>query len=96
MSNSWVKKRGSGVGVNSRVGVGSGVDEAGTGVGEAGTVAVRGRAGSGVDVAAWSLEGDRQAEVRRRSPMRRCFFMLLLRMTKRTALRQYVSGDAGN
>jgi len=86
-----VKKRGSGVGVNvgSEVKVGSRVNVAGIGVGEAGTVAVGGRTASGVGVACW------QAVVRMRHPMRMIFFMLIP-IEKRTTLRQYVSGDAGN
>jgi len=43
----------------------------GIGVGEAGTVAVEGRVGSGVRDAVW------QAEVRSRSPIRRIFFIIL-------------------
>ena len=75
--------------MGSGVKVGSGVGEAGIGVGEAGTVAVGGRTGSGAGVACW------QAVVRMRHPMRMNFFMLIP-TEKRTTLRQYVSGDAGN
>jgi hypothetical protein len=72
VSNSWVKKRGGGVGVGAGVEVGSGVGETGTGVGEAGIVAVGGMSGSGVGVAGW------QAEMKRRHPIRRNFFMAFL------------------
>ena len=71
-SNSWVKKRGSGVGVGSSVGVGSGVLVAGIGVGEAGSVAVGEGSASGVVVAVWGA----QAEARKISPRRRCFFIV--------------------
>jgi len=72
-SNSWVKKRGSGVGVGSSVGVGSGVFVAGIGVGEAGSVAVGEGGASGVGKAVWGA----QAEARKISPRRRYFFIVL-------------------
>ena len=71
-SNSWVKKRGNGVEEGSGVRVGSEVGVAGIGVGEAGTVAVEGRVGSGDGVAVW------QALIRMRHPIRMNFFMALL------------------
>ena len=86
-SNSSVNRRGNGVGEGSGVDEGSG--EAVTGIGVGGGVEVGKREGAGVGVASW------QAEMRMRHPIRISFFMLLL-ITKRTALRQYVSGDAGN
>jgi hypothetical protein len=58
------------VNVGSGVKTGSGVGEAGRGVG--GIVAIEKGEGSGVGVAVW------QAEVRRRHPMRRNFFMAFL------------------
>jgi len=69
-SNWLVKKRGRGVGVGSRVGVGSGVCVSGTGVGRGVVVGKRG--GTGVGVAVW------QADVRRRNPIRRHFFIMIL------------------
>jgi hypothetical protein len=71
-SNSFVKYCGGGALVGVSVGVGTRVDVAGIGVGEAGTVTVGGRVGPGVGVACW------HAEVRMRNPMRRNFFMALL------------------
>src|SRR5512134_89431 len=70
-SNSSVKKRGKGVGVNSKVGVGCGVLVTGTGVCEAGSVAVGKREVAGVGVAAT----DWQAASRIRHPRIRSFFM---------------------
>ena len=50
-SNSLVKSRGSGVGVNSKVGVGAGVSVKGIAVGEAGMVAVGEEVATGTGVA---------------------------------------------
>src|SRR5687767_3104772 len=69
-SNSSLKKRGKGVGVNSRVGVGAGVSVKGIGVG--GSVAVGESGVGGVGVAGW------QAVMRRKHPMR-SFFMALIK-----------------
>jgi len=69
-SNSSVNRRGSGVGVNSRVGVGCGVTVAGIGVG--GSVAVGKSAATGVGVAGW------QAVMRMRHP-KRSFFIALIK-----------------
>lgn len=65
-----VKYCGSGVGDGSGVRVGSGVGEAGIGVGdEGGSIAVGGREGSGVGVAVW------QEVMKMRHPMRNSFFI---------------------
>jgi hypothetical protein len=77
-SNSSVKRRGKGVGEGSKVGEGAG--EAVAGIGEGRGVEVGKREGARVGVAVW------QAQVMRRSPKRRIFFMLFL-ITKRTTLR---------
>ena len=67
-SNSSVKKRGNGVGEGAGVDEGSGEAVAGIGVG--GGVEVGKREGVGVGVVDW------QAEVRRRNPIRRSFFIM--------------------
>ena len=68
-----VKYCGSGVGDGSGVEVGSGVGEAGIGVGdEGGSVAVGKREGLGVGVACW------QEVMNTRHPIRRSFFIMHL------------------
>jgi len=67
-SNSSVKRRGNGVGEGSGVDEGSGEAVAGIGVG--GSVEVGKREGTGVGVTDW------QAEVRRRNPNKRSFFIM--------------------
>jgi hypothetical protein len=72
-SNSLVKTRGSGVGVDSRVGVRAGVLVTGrnVGEGEAGNVAVGKSEATGVEVAGW------QAVISRRHAMRSFFIALI-------------------
>jgi len=67
-ANSLVNRRGKGVGDGSGVDEGSGVNVAGIEVG--GSVEVGKRAGATVAVADW------QAEVKRRNPKRRIFFIM--------------------
>jgi hypothetical protein len=83
-SNSSVKRRGKGVGEGSKVGEGSGATVAGIGVG--GGVEVGKNEGAMVGVAGMSPKGDAQADIKRRSPNKRIFFMLFL-IAKRTTLR---------
>ena len=70
-SNSSVKNRGKGVGEATRVGVGAGVSVPVIGVG--GNVAVGEDKSAGVGVAGW------QAVMRMRHPIRRKFFMMLIK-----------------
>jgi hypothetical protein len=70
-SNSWVKRRGSGVAEDSMVGVGTGVSVRGTGVCEGGIVAVAGRVAVGVAAAGWQA-------ARRMIPRIRSFFMAFI------------------
>src|SRR5215212_1121724 len=81
-SNSLVKRRGRGVDVNSRVGVGAGVLVAGIRVGVEVTVGKSGA--TGVDVAGW------QAVISRTNPMR-SFFMALIKTYLSRALFQIIS-----
>jgi hypothetical protein len=71
-SNSLVNRRGKGVGEGAGVEVGSGVDVAGIGVGEARRVDVGKREAVGARVADW------QAVRRMKHPIRRIFFMALI------------------
>ena len=70
-SNSLVKKRGKGVGDDAIVGAGAGVSVTGIGVG--GSVAVGEGKGAGIGVAGW------QAVMRRRHPIKRNFFIVLIK-----------------
>src|SRR5687767_14736093 len=85
-SNSLVKRRGSGVGESSIVGVGTGVSVTGmnVGVGEAGIVAVGMGEATGVGIADW------QAVRRKRHPMR-SFFMALIKTQLPDALFQAIT-----
>src|SRR6266511_3282848 len=83
-SNSLVKSRGSEVAVSSSVGVGAGVLVTGIGVGEAGSVAVGKSGATGVGVAAgWQA-------ARKINPMRRSFFMALIKTQLSSALFQTI------
>lgn len=84
-SNSFVKSRASGVGVNSLVAVGAGVSVTGTdvSVGEAGIVAVGRSAASGVGVADWQA-------ARNRKHIMRNFFMSLIKTQLPGALFQAI------
>jgi len=75
-SKSLVKKRGKGVAEGAGVEVDSGIGVAG--MGEGGSVEVGKNEGVGVCAAVWPSDGDRQADVRRRHPIRRSFFMAFL------------------
>jgi hypothetical protein len=83
-SNSSVKKRGNGVGESSRVAVGAGISVAGIGVCEAGSVAIENGEGAGVGVTVW------QAVMRSRHPIRRSFFMVLIKTQLSGALFQTI------
>ena len=83
-----MKKRGSGVGESARVAVGSGVGVKGIGVG--GTVAVGDGNGTGVGVAVWLPDVDWQAVMRMRHPIRRSFFMALIKTQLSGALFQTI------
>jgi hypothetical protein len=82
-SNSLVKSRGSGVAVNSRVGVGAGVSVTGMGVDVRVAVGKSGSADVGATVAG------RQAVMRRKHPMR-SFFMALIKTQLSGALFQTI------
>jgi len=87
-SNSSVNRRGNGVAVNSRVGVGPGVTVAGTDVG--GGVAVGKSEVAGVG------DAGRQAVRRRKHPVRRIFFMALIKTQLPRALFQTISSNDPN
>ena len=82
-SNSFVKRRGSGVGEDSIVAVGAGVSVKGTEVGEGGIVEVGGMVGAGVVAADWQA-------VMRINPRRRSFFMAFIKTQLPAALFQAI------
>ena len=79
-----MKKRGNGVGESTRVAVGSGVTVKGIDVCVAGGVAVEEGKGAGVEVAGW------QAVMRMKHPIRRSFFMALIKTQLSGALFQTI------